>query len=139
MEGGHFLKQFIDYPSMMRRHIKKHSSYMQPFFEAISNSLEATCGSNDTITVRLQLRPTIIPDKYSFLSLEIEDTGIGFNDINFERLQRLYDETKNCNNFGTGRIQYLHFFDKTDIHSVYEKDGKVFKKNRTIFKVLYFA
>lgn len=124
MEGGHFLKQFIDYPSMMRRHIKKHSSYMQPFFEAISNSLEATCGSNDTITVRLQLRPTIIPDKYSFLSLEIEDTGIGFNDINFERLQRLYDETKNCNNFGTGRIQYLHFFDKTDIHSVYEKDGK---------------
>lgn len=124
MEGGHFLKQFIDYPSMMRRHIKKHSSYMQPFFEAISNSLEATCGSNDTITVRLQLRTTIIPDKYSFLSLEIEDTGIGFNDINFERLQRLYDETKNCNNFGTGRIQYLHFFDKTDIHSVYEKDGK---------------
>lgn len=124
IEGGHFLKQFIDYPSMMRRHIKKHSSYMQPFFEAISNSLEATCGSKDTITVRLQLRPTIIPDKYSFLSLEIEDTGIGFNDINFERLQRLYDETKNCNNFGTGRIQYLHFFDKTDIHSVYEKDGK---------------
>lgn len=128
MEGGHFLKQFIDYPSMMRRHIKKHSSYMQPFFEAISNSLEATCGSNDTITVRLQLRPTIIPDKYSFLSLEIEDTGIGFNDINFERLQRLYDETKNCNNFGTGRIQYLHFFDKTDIHSVYEKDGKKYSR-----------
>lgn len=124
LEGGHFLKQFIDYPSMMRRHIKKHSSYMQPFFEAISNSLEATLGSNDTITVRLQLRTTTIPDKYSFLSLEIEDTGIGFNDVNFERLQRLYDETKNCNNFGTGRIQYLHFFDKTDIHSIYEKDGR---------------
>lgn len=97
---------------------------MQPFFEAISNSLEATLGSNDTITVRLQLRTTTIPDKYSFLSLEIEDTGIGFNDVNFERLQRLYDETKNCNNFGTGRIQYLHFFDKTDIHSIYEKDGR---------------
>ena len=124
LEGGHFLKQFIDYPSMMRRHIKKHSSYMQPFFEAISNSLEATLGSNDTITVRIQLRTTTIPDKYSFLSLEIEDTGIGFNDVNFERLQRLYDETKNCNNFGTGRIQYLHFFDKTDIHSIYEKDGR---------------
>lgn len=138
MEGGHFLKQFIDYPSMMRRHIKKHSSYMQPFFEAISNSLEATCGSNDTITVRLQLRPTIIPDKYSFLSLEIEDTGIGFNDINFERLQRLYDETKNCNNFGTGRIQYLHFFDKTDIHSVYEKDGKKYLR-RIVLSLKFYT
>lgn len=138
MEGGHFLKQFIDYPSMMRRHIKKHSSYMQPFFEAISNSLEATCGSNDTITVRLQLRPTIIPDKYSFLSLEIEDTGIGFNDINFERLQRLYDETKNCNNFGTGRIQYLHFFDKTDIHSVYEEDGKKYLR-RIVLSLKFYT
>lgn len=138
MEGGHFQKQFIDYPSMMRRHIKKHSSYMQPFFEAISNSLEATCGSNDTITVRLQLRPTIIPDKYSFLSLEIEDTGIGFNDINFERLQRLYDETKNCNNFGTGRIQYLHFFDKTDIHSVYEKDGKKYLR-RIVLSLKFYT
>ena len=139
LEGGHFLKQFIDYPSMMRRHIKKHSSYMQPFFEAISNSLEATLGSNDTITVRLQLRTTTIPDKYSFLSLEIEDTGIGFNDVNFERLQRLYDETKNCNNFGTGRIQYLHFFDKTDIHSIYEKDGRKYLRRIVLSLNFYLS
>ena len=102
---GKFLRQSISYPSLMKRHIKKHSSCMQPFFEAISNSLEATKGSGDTITVRIQMQPTTFPDKYSFLSLEVEDTGIGFNEENFERLQRLYDETKNCNNFGTGRIQ----------------------------------
>lgn len=72
------------------------------------------------------------------MSLEIEDTGIGFNDINFERLQRLYDETKNCNNFGTGRIQYLHFFDKTDIHSVYEKDGKKYLR-RIVLSLKFYT
>ena len=120
LEGGCFIKQSIDYPSLMKRHIKKHSSYMQPIFEAISNSLEATNGSGDIITIRLYLQKTLVSDKYSFLSIESEDTGIGFNTENFSRLERLYDESKMCNNFGTGRIQYLHFFDKTDIHSVFE-------------------
>ena len=126
-EGGCFIKQYIDYPSLMKRHIKKHSSYMQPIFEAISNSLEATNGSGDIITIRLYLQKTLVSDKYSFLSIEIEDTGIGFNTENFSRLERLYDESKMCNNFGTGRIQYLHFFDKTDIHSVFEENGKKYK------------
>lgn len=26
LEGGCFIKQYIDYPSLMKRHIKKHSS-----------------------------------------------------------------------------------------------------------------
>lgn len=135
---GKYLRQSISYPSLMRRHIKKHSSCMQPFFEAISNSLEATKGVGDTITVRIQMLPTTNPDKYSFLSLEVEDTGIGFNDENFDRLQRLYDETKNCNNFGTGRIQYLHFFDITDIHSVFEKDGKKYAR-RIVLSLKFYA
>ena len=64
-----YLRQSISYPSLMRRHIKKHSSCIQPYFEAISNSLEATKGVGDTITVRIQMQPTTNPDKYSFLSL----------------------------------------------------------------------
>lgn len=66
---GKYLRQSISYPSLMRRHIKKHSSCMQPYFETISNSLEATKGVGDTITVRIQMQPTTNPDKYSFLSL----------------------------------------------------------------------
>lgn len=112
LKDGCFVKQYIDYPSLMRRHIKKHSSYMQPIFEAISNALEATKGSGDTITIRLYLQKTLLSDKCSFLALEIEDTGVGFNAENFSRLERLYDESKKCNNFGTGRIQYLHFLIK---------------------------
>ena len=125
-DKGDYIKQSIDYLSLMKRHIRKHHSYMQPIFEAISNAFEATNGQGDTITVRLRLRKVI--DKLDFQSLEIEDTGIGFNNINFERLQRLYDESKNNNNLGTGRIQYLHFFDKTDIYSVYEEDGTKYKR-----------
>jgi anti-sigma regulatory factor (Ser/Thr protein kinase) len=125
-DKGDYIKQSIDYLSLMKRHIRKHHSYMQPIFEAISNAFEATNGQGDTITVRLRLRKVI--DKLDFQPLEIEDTGIGFNNINFERLQRLYDESKNNNNLGTGRIQYLHFFDKTDIYSVYEEDGTKYKR-----------
>lgn len=138
-EGGCFIKQYIDYPSLMKRHIKKHSSYMQPIFEAISNSLEATNGSGDIITIRLYLQKTLVSDKYSFLSIEIEDTGIGFNTENFSRLERLYDESKMCNNFGTGRIQYLHFFDKTDIHSVFEENGKKYARRVVLSKGFYKA
>ena len=120
IQGGRYIPQSIDYPSMMKRHIRKHVSYMQPIYEAISNSLEVTEGENDIITIRTYLQPSTVEGKYLFLSIQIEDTGIGFNKENFERLQRLFDESKNCNNFGTGRIQFLHFFDKTDIYTVYE-------------------
>lgn len=137
--GGCFIKQYIDYPSLMKRHIKKHSSYMQPIFEAISNSLEATNGSGDIITIRLYLQKTLVSDKCSFLSIEIEDSGIGFNTENFSRLERLYDESKMCNNFGTGRIQYLHFFDKTDIHSVFEENGKKYARRVVLSKSFYKA
>lgn len=125
-DKGDYIKQSIDYLSLMKRHIRKHHSYMQPIFEAISNALEATNGQDDTITISLRLRRAI--DKLDFQSLEIEDTGIGFNNVNFERLQRLYDESKNNNNLGTGRIQYLHFFDKTDIYSVFEENGSKYER-----------
>lgn len=121
-----YIKQSIDYRSLMKRHIRKHHSYMQPIYEAISNAFEATKGLGDTITIRLRLSRAIA--KMDFLSLEIEDSGIGFNEVNFDRLQRLYDESKNNNNLGTGRIQFLHFFDKTDIYSVYEEKGKKYMR-----------
>lgn len=137
IQGGRYIPQSIDYPSMMKRHIRKHVSYMQPIYEAISNSLEVTEGENDIITIRTYLQPSTVEGKYLFLSIQIEDTGIGFNKENFERLQRLFDESKNCNNFGTGRIQFLHFFDKTDIYTVYEEDGKKHRKRIVLSAKFY--
>lgn len=48
-------------------------------------------------------------DILEFNSIEISDTGIGFNEENLKRLRSIYDESKSFNNLGTGRIQYLHF------------------------------
>ena len=117
LKNGHFVKQDIAYKSLMKRHIKKHTSYLQPIFEAISNALEATSGSKDTITIRLKFSKMLMKDILEFNSIEISDTGIGFNEENLKRLRSIYDESKSFNNLGTGRIQYLHFFDKTDIYS----------------------
>ena len=35
--NGAFVPQDISYPTLMKKHVKKHSSYLQPIFEAISN------------------------------------------------------------------------------------------------------
>ena len=135
--NGAFVPQDISYPTLMKKHVKKHSSYLQPIFEAISNSLEATSGKDDIITIRINKAKTLNQEQYSFLSIDIIDTGIGFNDDNFGRLRRLYDESKGQNNFGTGRVQYLHFFNNTDIYSVFEEEGLKYKRRIVLSKNFY--
>ena len=135
--NGAFVTQDISYPTLMKKHVKKHSSYLQPIFEAISNSLEATSGKDDIITIRINKAKTLNQEQYSFLSIDIIDTGIGFNDDNFGRLRRLYDESKGQNNFGTGRVQYLHFFNNTDIYSVFEEEGLKYKRRIVLSKNFY--
>lgn len=112
----------IAYPSMMSRQIRKHSSYLQPMFEAISNALESV--GTTKIEVAIATQKTLISDAHEFISLHITDNGDGFTDDNFERFVTLFDDTKGYNNFGTGRIQFLHFFRNTQIRSVYEKNGE---------------
>ena len=118
----------IAYSSMMKRQIRKHSSYLQPIFEAISNSLESNGVSN--IEIVISCKKTLYSDVHEFNSIHITDNGVGFNDENFGRFVTLFDDTKGYNNFGTGRIQYMHFFKYTQIRSVYEKEGE--KHMRTI-------
>lgn len=112
----------IAYQSMMKRQIKKHSSYLQPLFEAFSNSLESKGVSE--IEVAIACSKTLAKDVHDFYSLHITDNGIGFNEENFMRFVTLFDDTKGYNNFGTGRIQFLHYFKNTQIRSVYKKDGQ---------------
>lgn len=125
----------IAYPSMMSRQIRKHSSYLQPMFEAISNALESTGTTKIEIAVAMQ--KTLISDAHEFVSLHITDNGCGFNDENFERFVTLFDDTKGFNNLGTGRIQFLHFFRNTQINSVYEKDGEKHLRVISISKDFY--
>ncbi len=126
---GRFVEQTFSYESLMKKRVKKHSSFLQPIFEAVSNSLEATKGKDDTIVIRLKVSKSSTPDKYEFNSIEIQDTGCGFNKENLDRFYHLFDESKNFNNLGSGRIQYLHFFTHTEIRSVYLENGKKKKRN----------
>lgn len=131
-KDGEFIKQTFSYESLMKRRVKKHSSSFQPILEAFSNALEATDGNDDKITIRLKVSKSLVEGKCFFSCIEVEDTGSGFTKENQQRFYDLFNESKGYNNLGTGRIQFLHFFQQTEFNSVFfdEADGK--KKQITI-------
>ncbi len=115
------------------RIVKKSKNYLTPLFEAFTNSLEAIdtkygkdAEEHGHITITLEVKK--IGDVIEFESLSIYDNGIGFNPENFNRFNRLFDDSKSSKNNGSGRLQYLHSFDYTIVESVYELNGKMFKK-----------
>ena len=127
--NGEFIKQTFSYESLMKRRVKKHASVFQPILEAISNALEATEGKGDKIVIRLKVSQSLFENKYSYNCIEVEDTGCGFTKENLQRFYDLFNETKGYNNLGTGRIQFLHFFQHTEFHSVFlDKTDKTKKQ-----------
>ena len=111
--------------------IKKSENKLQPLFEAFTNSLESLELANKTeYQKKITLKKVSSKDlfstekgKFIFKEFVIEDNGIGFTDLEFERIISLNDNRKGFLNKGTGRVQFLHFFDKTDISSIYSSNG----------------
>lgn len=130
--NGEFIRQTFSYESLMRRRVKKHSSFFQPIFEAVSNALEATNGQEDEITIRLKVSKSLQEGKFYYNCIEIEDTGCGFNKENLQRFFDLFNESKGYNNLGTGRIQFLHFFQHTEFYSIYYDEETRKKMQRII-------
>lgn len=132
LKDGIFSPNSVDYNSLMRRRIKKANNPLQPIFEAFSNSLEATSGKHNSIHIELHhiKDKNLLGDKYSFAAFSIVDDGEGFTPASFLRFEKLYDESKNKNNLGSGRVQYLHFFKNTIIESTYSIEGET--RNRKI-------
>jgi hypothetical protein len=116
--------------------IKKSKNHLQPIFEAFTNSLESLKqneinSKNGYITISLFIQKPAVNNndkitKNIFNKLVIEDNGIGFDK---DRFTKFRDDTKGFNNRGTGRIQFLHFFKKTKINSIYKN-----KNSTTGFK-----
>jgi len=113
--------------------IKKVSSPLQPIYEAFTNSLEAIkilkemhgVVGNGSITISIYSNKTLLSEEkseYSFNRIEILDTGVGFDDAEFNRFVILDDNRKGFHNKGSGRVQFLHEFAATEIYSVY-RDG----------------
>ncbi len=123
---------------------KKPETPLQPIFEAFTNSLESififreTNKSDDkgSISIDIHLTKNLFSGSdiiYDLQKISITDTGIGFNDAEYERFINLRDDRKNFNNKGTGRVQFLHSFDKTRIESIYvDKTSSTGYKQRKI-------
>ena len=127
----------IKYIGELRTIKKKADSQLQFLYEAFMNSWEAivekfTSGNINLgkISIRLFLGKNLVSEQTGWLDFdrfEIEDNGIGLNEVNYNRLLTLRDESKKMSNKGTGRIQYIHFFDETRIKSTYKTDSNSYK------------
>ena len=121
----------INYAGAIPKIKKKSKEQLQPIFEAITNSLEAirqlqSDTDNGKITIKFIFKENLFSKEnsaYDFQEIIIEDTGIGFNDEEFKRLIDLNDEGKGFLNKGSGRVQFLHYFSKTEYTSIYKDEN----------------
>jgi hypothetical protein len=116
----------ISYEGTLSKIEMKKGELLQPFFEAFSNALESIkilkrnhkYDESGCIDITLYAKSDLAGDAI-FDELEIKDTGVGFDDIEYKRLNTLNDVGKGFKNKGSGRIQFLHSFDKTEVVSDY--------------------
>jgi len=129
MEIGYQTSKGILLSEELKTIPKKSKNPLQPIFEALMNSFEAIEKLEDgKIIIDFNIKNDLYTDKegksqtekFYFTSITISDNGVGFNEREFERIFTLRDNTKNVNNKGTGRIQFLHYFEETHFNSIYK-------------------
>lgn len=120
--------------------IKKSKTALQPIFECFTNALEAIKIKQNTakshkgeITIRINASETTFQST-ELNGISITDNGIGFNDEEFKRFNTFKLTNKGFKNLGSGRIQYVHYFDTTTIKSVFEQGGKFFEREFVVSK-----
>lgn len=123
----------------------KSRTALQPIFEAFTNAIEAikikqqsTPEFKGKISVKINATETTVPDSYNFSSFSLTDNGIGFDDEQFKRFNTFRDITKGFKNLGSGRIQYVHYFDNTTINSVFNQDEKYYEREFSVSKKKVF-
>jgi hypothetical protein len=104
--------------------IAKSKDRLRPIYEAFINSFEAIKNiSEGKIVISIQVNKILFSEKkedWEFDNITIEDNGIGFNDEEFSRFLSLDDTSKGIGNKGSGRIQFIHYFEKAEYESVFE-------------------
>ncbi|WP_428069903.1 hypothetical protein [Chryseobacterium gambrini] len=121
--------------------IKKSNTSLQPVYEAFTNALESIkIKKNNTSDftegkIIISIYSAELTDTTSeFKYLTIEDNGIGFTEREFSRFNTFKDTSKGFKNLGSGRIQYVHFFDTTTIQSIFEENGSFYEREFVISK-----
>jgi hypothetical protein len=84
-----FLKnEYVYYPSVLSD-VGKSGTILQPLFEAFTNSMEAIRQLNGDVTkerivIKVFYEPALFDEKKVMHKIIIDDTGIGFNDTEFQ-------------------------------------------------------
>jgi len=120
--------------------IRKSRTALQPVFEAFTNAIEAikirTQQQKDLKgKIQIRINATENTDKTSdFNNLVISDNGIGFDEKEFKRFNTFKETSKGFKNLGSGRIQYVQFFNNTIIKSIFVEDGKIYEREFVVSK-----
>lgn len=125
--------------------ITKSINPLQPIFEAFTNSIESIKLRQDHgdsfdpfIFITLNFNSSVNTEGCELYSIEIEDNGIGFNDANYSRLVTFKDDTKGFNNRGSGRVQFVHFFQYAHYISTYKAGASVGSRSIILSKCQAF-
>lgn len=130
MEYGRF-----DINGYMNTNFKNvHTNLFVAIYEGLKNAIESVQtrqyqnNEHPKITIQIEFKQLLDtsfqPDK-----IIISDNGMGFVKDNFDRFNNFFVPDKGFNNHGTGRFQFLHNFHKVYVDSIYEENGKFFKRN----------
>lgn len=119
------------------KNLGKNVKFLQPLFEAITNSLEANATN---IRVKIFSDSTLINGFQPMCGFSIEDNGDGFTDNNLDAFQTLWTPNKckiGCK--GSGRFTWLSVYRNIiidsnikkgkSIHIEFNEDGIHFDKN----------
>jgi hypothetical protein len=116
------------------RSIHKSSNQLQPIFEAFTNAWEAVFEHFSAerlklgnITMRFYFTRDIFDNSGDFEKIEIQDNGVGIDERSLQRIINLRDNSKGRQNKGTGRVQYLHYFNMTTFDSIYCAKNNTYK------------
>lgn len=119
---------------------KKSKNALQPIFECFTNAIEAIKIKQESDKefkgeITIKIYATELTDQNTeFSQLSIIDNGVGFNDEQFKRFNKFKDISKGYKNLGSGRIQYVHYFNRTHIKSVFEHEGKFYDREFIVSK-----
>jgi hypothetical protein len=134
----------IDIAGRIRNTKLATSNYLQPLFEAITNSFDAIEDNNNVahgfvrVTLHRRTQMGIESDDYSkepVIAIKIEDNGIGFDDKNF--ISFLTADTmlkQDRGGKGVGRFIWLKAFRKVHVDSVFEESGQKWQRKFDFFR-----
>ena len=103
-------------------------------YEAVTNGFQSYPESAEKkiVKVVIEREKTIVDQNTetgNIVSITVQDSGVGFNEDNFESFKKLDFTNKlqfGCK--GVGRLTWLKVFGLVEIQSIYEKDGKKYQR-----------